>query len=648
MSEIADGPYPGTRAFRQAEHDHFFGRASDAADIAHLWRANRVTVLYGPVASGKTSLLQAGVYPLMTGPDSNVLPPGSLSYGATFPFAALPAYNSYTLALLRSWLPDEVATRLAGQTVSDFVRGRARWHEGTIFAAIDQAEDLFIDSGSGLRSTWRRRFLGQLARAVRDQPRFHLLLVTRGEALDPIFRAIGNGETYALAPLTRKSALEAVKAPVAGTGRSFTDDAAEKLVLDLRTSPDALIEPALLQILCTRLWQDLPPGIEFITAPEVRAFGDADTALAAHWSQTIAAVAAEHDLTAKRLRSWLLDTFTGKPDTGQPDTGEPVYEVAGTTAGMPNAVVRTLVDRHLLTTGRQAGLRWYQLLSDRLIEPLRIAADERPPAPTPARYLLAAERALALGEFDLAQRYAEQVLGAKPTLRSRAEARSLMGNLAFEREQPGEARKHYLEAASLFEAVRDTDAAAREMAAVGRMLLAQGEAADAVAKLRAAVDRVPNDLAMQTELAVALWHLGKARAAVAILTSVLGIDGGNPEALRVRGEVLADLGDARGAILDLDRQTARDHPSTLAAHGLALAEMGDHLAASREIDDALAKAPRNGLVLLYAARASALAGDDVAAEKRARRAVDATDPPLSPQHRKVAQRLASREQTNYR
>jgi tetratricopeptide (TPR) repeat protein len=655
MSEIADCPYPGTRAFRRADHDLFFGRAEDAAAIADQWKTKRLTIVSGPVASGKTSLLQAGVYPLMEGRDTDVLPPGRLTFGETFPFAALPDYNSYTLAVLRCWSPGELPTRLAGLTVSDFVRRRAGQPEGIVFAAIDQAEDLLIDSSSGRRRTWLRQFLNELAQAVKTEPRLHLLLVTRNEALDLISATVGNGARHMVEPLTRQAAIEAITAPLAGTGRSFTDDAAGKLVTDLQAGDDGelypaddQVEPSVLQIACARFWCELPPDVSVITPREVRAFADVDTALAAYLGETIAAVAAEHDLTASRLRSWLLGSFiTESGARGY------VYEGATATAGMPNAVVRDLVDKHLLTTELRSGLRWYQLLSDRLIEPLRKTTAERPALPAPAVYVKAAERALTLGEFDLAKRYAEQALRARPDLRLQAEIRSLLGNLAHERERPPEAEAHYREAeahyreaASLFEAARDTGAAARQLAAVGQMLLAQGRANEAIKELRAAVDRAPNDFVLQTELAVALWHLGEGRTAVAILDGVLRIDAGNTEALRARGEILADLGDAPRAMLDLDRQAVSVRPSALAARGLALAELGDYPAANKEIGDAVAKAPRNGPVLLYAARVSALGGDEISTEELAQRAVNATDPPLSPQHRELALRLARHEQTS--
>jgi hypothetical protein len=80
--------------------------------------------------------------------------------------------------------------------------------------------------------------------------------------------------------------------------------------------------------------------------------------------------------------------------------------------------------------------------------------------------------------------------------------------------------------------------------------------------------------------------------------------------------------------------------ATRAARGLALAKLGDGSAADREVDEAVAEAPWSGAVLLHAARAKALNGDENAAEELARRAVEATDPGLPPYHREVAVQLA--------
>ena len=122
-------------------------------------------------------MLSAGVLPLVEAGRADVLPSGLLSYGSTFPAAALPEHNPYSLALLRSWSPDEDAARLVGLAVQDFIARRAERHSGVILGAIDQAEEMSADSGS--RRVYGRRFLGELAEALQEDAKLHLLLLIR-------------------------------------------------------------------------------------------------------------------------------------------------------------------------------------------------------------------------------------------------------------------------------------------------------------------------------------------------------------------------------------------------------------------------------------------------------------------------------------
>jgi tetratricopeptide (TPR) repeat protein len=642
MSKTAGRPYPGTRPFRQADRDQFAGRAAEAKLLAEWWKNNTLTFVVGQAGRGKTSLLQAGVLPGLADENVTVLPVGRLSWTATFPLAALPGQNPYTLSLLCSWAPDEVVTRLAGLTIRDFIQ---RQSGRTVLAAIDQADELLADTGP--RQAHRRRFLDELNEALRAGG-LHLLVVARDEAAGIAANALGSGVRHDLAALTWPGAVDAVSRPAAGTGRSFADEAAEKLITDLQTSriagaggwerhvTDDHVEPALLQVACTQLWDSLP-DVDLVTARDVRRYGDVDTALAVWCGMVIATVADDHDLSAKRVASWLLSSFVTEDGTR-----DKKREGAAATAGMPNAMVRALEDHHLLTAGLESGSRWYQLLSDRLIEPLRkLGAMRRPPA-TPDDYLRAAGHAMTLGELDLAERYAEEILHTplRDGARMHAEAYSLLGNLAHEREKPKEAEGHYREAARLFGAVGDNRAVVDQLAAVAQTLLTQSRVKEAVSELHAALGRMPNELIIKTELAQALWQYGEARAAVAFLTDVLRVDGGNRAALQTRGEILAYLGDARRAMRDLDRVTLKGQPSTRAARGLALAELGDQPAARREIEAAVTEGRWNGMALLYAARAFQASGDNHAAQEYARQAENATDPPLSPRHREVARQLA--------
>jgi len=644
-------PYPGLLPFRQADQDHFFGRGTESKALAEFWQDNQIVMVVGPVACGKTSLLHAGVMPILVQDGAHVLPPGRVSFGATFPSAALPRHNPYTLALLRSWSPGEAPTRLVDLTVRDFIRARASRDRGKLYAAIDQVDD--VPAEPGPRRGQRDKFLAELADAADAEPRLHLLLVARSDSADLISAKMRRAARFDLGALTRLGAIEAVAGPAARAGRSFANGAAEKLIADLQTSSIVVVkgaerhvhsdqvEPALLQAVCARLWDSLPQGTDQVATRDVRLFGDVDKAMAAYCRKIIASVADDFDRPVGWVRGWLLRTFI--TELGTRGTA---YEGVTETAGAPNEIARALADRHLLLVEQRSGSRWYELLADRLIQPLRDTVDELPGAAAPEGYLSAGERALAQGRLDVAQRYAGLALrhSADTDLRLRAEAESLLGNIAAERgeaaEAKAEAESHHRMAARLYEAIRDIPAVAGQLAAVGQLLIARKRPNDALEELSAARDRMPDDPVIQTGLAAALWRLGDGHGALAVLARVLALDGGNTVALRARGEILADVGEARQAKLDLDRVALAERPAARAARGLALARLGDRAGADAEIDAALAEAPWNGDVLLRAARAKSFNGDESAAQELAWRAVDASDPSLPPYHREVALQLA--------
>ena len=72
---------------------------------------------------------------------------------------------------------------------------------------------------------------------------------------------------------------------------------------------DDRVEPSLLQAVCAQLWDSLPTDSERISIRDVRLFGDADKALAAHCGRVIAAVADDFDRQVAGIRHWLLRTF---------------------------------------------------------------------------------------------------------------------------------------------------------------------------------------------------------------------------------------------------------------------------------------------------------------------------------------------------
>lgn len=60
-----ESPWPGLASFTEADRDFFFGRGEELETLHRLVVAGRLTVLLGLSGLGKTSLLQAGLFPLL-------------------------------------------------------------------------------------------------------------------------------------------------------------------------------------------------------------------------------------------------------------------------------------------------------------------------------------------------------------------------------------------------------------------------------------------------------------------------------------------------------------------------------------------------------------------------------------------------------
>ncbi|GAA2864054.1 hypothetical protein GCM10010517_23210 [Streptosporangium fragile] len=643
-------PYVGLRPYDPSEHALFFGRDREARDVATIWQATGLTVLFGPSGVGKTSLLHAGVLPRLEPERADVLPVARVSPRGITSLRPKVSGNPYVLALLSAWAPEQPLPALAGLTISEFLARRPertdRYGDPVpTLAAVDQAEELF--GGPLDREEERAALLLQLAEAVRDHDGLHLLLSLREEYLAAVLpheRPLGRGSRarFHLSPLTRAAALDATTRPLERTGRFFAPGAAERLVDDLRTvtiSNDEgrettltlnTVEPVQLQVVCSALWESLPPASREITVEHVNLHVNVDRFLVGFCERMLGQVADECGVTAGEIRSWLRDVFVTEHGTRNT-----VYEGLHETAGMPNHVAKALEDRHVLRGEHRLGVRWYELQHDRLIGSVRRA---RPPATC----LDDARAALARRSWEAARRLAEEAMRTSAVGETwvRAEALVVLGEVAAAQGEAELARSRFEEAAELFATLQRFTGVAAALTAEGRLWLAQGRYTTAVERLRAALSWVPNDLSAQLALGQALWHLGQPRAALALLNGAVALAGEPPaEAIALRGEILADLGRAGDALRDLERVREHQRPGTVAARALALALTQRFDAAEQEILDAVAGESGSGPVLLRAARVHALLGRSSSAVALATRALGAVTPGLPPHLRKQAEEL---------
>ncbi len=64
-----DNPWPGLDPFDETDREYFHGRAAESGELARLVRRESLTVLFARSGLGKTSLLKAGLFPLLRAED---------------------------------------------------------------------------------------------------------------------------------------------------------------------------------------------------------------------------------------------------------------------------------------------------------------------------------------------------------------------------------------------------------------------------------------------------------------------------------------------------------------------------------------------------------------------------------------------------
>ncbi|MFA1537865.1 tetratricopeptide repeat protein [Actinomadura monticuli] len=628
MSRVS--PWVGVRAFEEKDWGRFFGRQAATREVADRWRRGRLTIVAGDPGIGTTSLLRAGVVRRLKDDGARVLPIGDVGkrglIGPPAPAAAV--RNPYVAALLLSWRRDDAPDDLG---LVDFLRGVEQYGQGgppsPTLVAVDHLHHVLPEAG-------RRGFLEELAEAMSAVRDVHLLMSVRTSELDelgPLRDVLGDADPFVLGPLDRDGALDAVVLPTIGSAVDFDAGVAGRLVDGLG---GPAVEPLLLQVTLQAMWDELAPEVAALSAGHLP---EPELALAAYCIPVLDGITGEHGMQTCEVGTWMRRTMVA--EDGTPRT---VAEAAAR-RDMPDSVLRALENHYLIRTGRAEVELRFPLVA----EALRRIPDVRAPAggADPHDSLIAARLALSANDLPVATWRAQAALrSGGPDRRTVAEARSLLGDIAFHRRRLEDAEEHYRVAAEEYVYVGDLPQAGRLLAAIGCLRLEQGDHQGAMEKLSNAAYRAPADPLVQMGLARAFWVTGSTQSALTALDNVLSQSGlGNVEARRLRGELRADLGQARHALTDLAHVDRHAPAAQRAARLLALAM---HMGASghllEELDEIIAAAPRSGPVLLRAARACALSGDAARAADLAVRARAAEDPPLpAHQHALVEQLIGS-------
>jgi hypothetical protein len=376
-------PYVGVRALD--ERDAIYGRDWELAQLDDLLLARNIVLMHAPSGAGKTSLVQAGLTPLLKKRGLDVLGPvrPGLPLGRPLPQGVQTAYGLSMLTQLDDGLPSErrtPANELARLTIGEYLepRGRSRSSQKRGVLLIDQFEEVLTVDRTDLES--KRRFFQQLGDALREFDGLVLICMREDYvgALEPYLRYVPTrlATRFRLDLLGEDAALDAIRNPAMAFGVEFTEDAAryiwdslcEEIVPEpgggLRRVPGPYAEAVQLQVVCEELWQAPRAAPARITIDDVKSLGKIDDALGRFYSTAVTSAVNASGVAERKIRDWFNDRLITQGLRAQ------VMQSTDAMAEMPESAVCELVNAHVLHEELRRGLSWFEIAHDRLIEPI--------------------------------------------------------------------------------------------------------------------------------------------------------------------------------------------------------------------------------------------------------------------------------------
>ncbi|MCL8014920.1 hypothetical protein [Streptomyces sp. AS02] len=287
--EEAVPPYRGLARFEPDDHGLFFGREGMIAELGQLVCDRRLAVLFGASGSGKSSLLRAGLIPLLREKIAELGNP----------------------AVLRVFTPGPRPAETYGHLLTP-AEG-----EPEIWAVVDQFEEVFTLCRDRAE---RARFIDLLLAARDAGSRLKVLITVRADfyprcAEHRTLADALHGAGLLLGPMTADELREAVIKPAQAVGLLVERELTARIVEEVLDRPGGLpmLSHALLET-----WRRRKGRLLTLAAYE--AAGGVRGAIAASAEEVFGRLGAEEARTARRLLLRMVEPGRGTPDTRRPLT----------------------------------------------------------------------------------------------------------------------------------------------------------------------------------------------------------------------------------------------------------------------------------------------------------------------------------------
>jgi WD40 repeat protein len=389
-----DEPYVGPRPFRMQDSNKLFGRDEETAELLSLIGAAPLVILYAQSGAGKTSLLNAKIYPGLKARPWEVIGPLRFS-GTETPSGLRSSENIfvYKALLSGSLIASSRWWRLGGVSLTKYLEQRKkleiqpglRMPRVVIF---DQFEEMFTLHADRWKD--RRGFFDDVAEALGRDPQLRIVIAMREEYLGSV-----NAHSADISPrlvarfrlerLRRDAVLEAISLPLELTPVRFRKGAdvrlADKLLRLVRPDSqmpveDEFVEPLHLQLVCQQIWRRLPAGQNLIGDELVDVAGDVEEALYRYYENVLARVLGSNNeevqsaLSAGNVTEGVLRMWFERHLITDDGNRSIAYRTANTTNGLSNKIVEAIEREYLIRSEPRGGGIWYEVSHDRFLQPI--------------------------------------------------------------------------------------------------------------------------------------------------------------------------------------------------------------------------------------------------------------------------------------
>lgn len=337
-------PYRGLRPYREADHELFFGRESVTGELRSTVERHALTIVLGPSGVGKSSLVVAGLLPLLKTEGWNSL--GTINPGAA-PLGAL--------ATILSEVPGiRLAERIA--------RRNALAGAWPAILVVDHFEELITNAGNELE---RKEFLSQIVEALGEHVgRLHVVVTLRSDfeaqfALppSPVAPVWATAGRFIVPPMQPHELREVIERPAAVRALFFeSDNLVSRLAAEVTHAPGALpllsfALAALYDLYIEHARKGDEQGVRRIfSEQDYKRLGGVTTALAKRANQQYGALDPLTQQTMKRLMLRMVSLEGDEPIRRRVLLDELDYEDSAEQQRV-DIVIREFVSARLLVVG---------------------------------------------------------------------------------------------------------------------------------------------------------------------------------------------------------------------------------------------------------------------------------------------------------